>query len=271
MSHTLSLSISDLTASRTASLLNRLFPQPRAFGVRLWDGTELTAVDRPVFSLTLNHPGALRRMFTPPIELSLGEAYMYGDFDIEGDIFSAVSLSDDISTRAFSPGDISALTRDLLTLPKSGPDRPEGRGPARLRGALHSRERDRAAIEYDYDAGNDFYLLWLDRHRQYSCAYFPTGTEDLDTAQEHKLEHLCRKLRLKPGERLLDIGCGWGGLAMYAAQKYGAHVLVQVQNRSAGLSLPQAKGHKRARSLWPRLSGVATHQLHSRKGGLKLH
>jgi cyclopropane-fatty-acyl-phospholipid synthase len=97
--------------------------------------------------------------------------------------------------------------------------------PARLRGALHSRERDRAAIQYHYDVGNDFYLLWLDRHMQYSCGYFPTSAEDLDTAQERKLEHICRKLRLKPGERLLDIGCGWGGLAIYAAQKYGAHVL----------------------------------------------
>ena len=164
-------------------------------------------------------------MFTPPIELSLGEAFIYGDFDIEGDIFSVFSLVDDITARTFSPGDVVALTRELLALPKSGPARLSGRGPARLRGALHSRERDRAAIQYHYDVGNDFYLLWLDRHMQYSCAYFPTGTEELDTAQERKLEHICRKLRLKPGECLLDIGCGWGGLAMYAAQKYGAHVL----------------------------------------------
>lgn len=76
---------------------------------------------------------------------------------------------------------------------------------------MHSRERDRAAIRYHYDVGDDFYALWLDRHRQYSCAYFPTGMEDLDTAQERKLEHVCRKLRLRSGERLLDIGCGWGG------------------------------------------------------------
>jgi cyclopropane-fatty-acyl-phospholipid synthase len=69
--------------------------------------------------------------------------------------------------------------------------------------------------------GNDFYALWLDKRMIYSCAYFPTGTEDLDTAQEKKLEHICRKLRLQPGERLLDIGCGWGGPVIYAAQKYG--------------------------------------------------
>ena len=165
MSQTLSLSAFDPTLSRTTSLLDRLFPPPRAFGVRLWDGTELPA-ERPAFSLVLNHPGALRRMFTPPIELSLGEAFIYGDFDIEGDIFSAFSLVDDLTARTFSPGDVVALTRELLALPKSGPAQLTGRGPARLRGARHSRERDRAAIQYHYDVGNDFYLLWLDRHLQ---------------------------------------------------------------------------------------------------------
>jgi len=155
MSQTLSLSAFDPTLSRTTSLLDRLFPPPRAFGVRLWDGTELPA-ECPAFSLVLNHPGALRRMFTPPIELSLGEAFIYGDFDIEGDIFSVFSLMDDITARTFSLGDVVALTRELLALPKSGPARLLERGPARLRGALHSRERDRAAIQYHYDVGNDF-------------------------------------------------------------------------------------------------------------------
>ena len=86
---------------------------------------------------------------------------------------------------------------------------PVDRGPARLSGTRHSRERDRAAITYHYDVGNEFYALWLDRRMVYSCAYFPTGAEDLDTAQERKFEHMCRKLRLQPGERLLNIGCGW--------------------------------------------------------------
>lgn len=155
----------------------------------------------------------------------MGEAFIYGDFNIEGDLSAAFALIDDIAARTFSPREVVTLTRDLLALPKSRLARLEGRGPARLRGALHSRERDRDAIQYHYDVGNDFYSLWLDRHMQYSCGYFPTGAEDLDLAQERKLEHICRKLRLKPGERLLDIGCGWGGLAMYAAQKYSVHVL----------------------------------------------
>lgn len=111
MSQTISLSTTDATRSRVASLLDRLFPPPRAFGVRLWDGTELPSVERPTFTLVLNHPGALRRMFTPPVELSLGEAFICGDFDIEGDIFSAFSLVDAITARTFSPEDIAALTR----------------------------------------------------------------------------------------------------------------------------------------------------------------
>ncbi len=225
MSQTIACSVFEASLGQVTSLLDRLFPPPRAFGVRLWDGTELPVAGRPAFSLVLNHAGALRRMFTPPIELSLCEAFIYGDFDIEGDTYSAVSLVDDFSTRVFSPAQMAAVARDVVRLPKSGPARLTSRGPARLRGALHSRERDRAAIQYHYDVGNDFYALWLDRHMQYSCGYFPIGGEDLDTAQERKLEHICRKLRLKPGERLLDIGCGWGGLAMYAARNYGAHVL----------------------------------------------
>jgi cyclopropane-fatty-acyl-phospholipid synthase len=94
-----------------------------------------------------------------------------------------------------------------------------------MHGAVHSLQRDRAAIQYHYDVGNAFYSLWLDRNLQYSCGYFPTGAENLDTAQERKLEHICRKLRLKEGERMLDIGCGWGGLAIYAARHYGVDVL----------------------------------------------
>jgi cyclopropane-fatty-acyl-phospholipid synthase len=90
---------------------------------------------------------------------------------------------------------------------------------------MHSRERDFEAIRYHYDVGNDFFALWLGDRMQYSCAYFPTGAEDLETAQQLKLEHICRKLRLQPGETLLDIGCGWGGLAAYAAEKHGARVL----------------------------------------------
>jgi cyclopropane-fatty-acyl-phospholipid synthase len=225
MAQTISNSNTEPAIHRTMDLLERLFPSPRRFGIRLWDGIVLPADGRPSFHLVLNHAGALRRMFKPPIELSLGEAFILKDFDIEGDIFSAFPLMDSIASRSFSTGEIISIGLGLSALPASGPVRAQGRGPAQLHGAIHSRERDLIVVQYHYDVGNDFYSLWLDRNLQYSCGYFPSGAEDLDTAQERKMEHICRKLRLKPGERLLDIGCGWSGLARYAALKYGVDVL----------------------------------------------
>jgi len=225
MAQTASLSSTESIVRRTADLLEQLFPSPRGFGIRLWDGSELPVDGRPLFSLVLNHAGALRRMFKPPVELSLGEAFILKDFDIDGDICSVFSLMDAIATRTLSLGEIFRIGSRLLELPTSSAARLQGRGPLQLHGTLHSRERDLLAVQYHYDVGNDFYSLWLDRNMQYSCGYFPTGAEDLDTAQEHKMEHICRKLRLRHGERLLDIGCGWGGLARYAASKYGVNVL----------------------------------------------
>jgi cyclopropane-fatty-acyl-phospholipid synthase len=99
----------------------------------------------------------------------------------------------------------------------------------------HSRRRDATAVRHHYDVGNDFYALWLDARRIYSCAYFVTGTEDIDAAQEAKLEHICRKLRLRAGERLLDVGCGWGGLLEYASTRHG------VSGVGITLSQPQAE------------------------------
>ena len=225
MSHAISSSTVDPYIHRTVSLLDRIFPPPRPFQIRLWDGSELPVDGQAPFRLVFNHPGAVRRMFSPPIERSLGEAFIYGDFEIEGDIIAAFSLYDALRKRTFSTGDLLSLARDLLALPESEAARLAGRGSAQVRGAVHSRERDRVAIQYHYNVGNEFYALWLDRRMQYSCGYFPTGTEDIHTAQARKLEHICRKLRLKPGERVLDIGCGWGGLALYAAEKYGVEVL----------------------------------------------
>ncbi len=235
------LRTADPAAERASGLVERLFPSPRRFAVRLWDKGLLPADGEPAFTLVLNHSGALRRMFTPPIELSLGEAYIYGDFDVEGDFYDLFSLLDSLANRVFSATDIAALLRDIQSLPKSGPRRRITRPAAALHGEVHSRERDRQAIRFHYDVGNEFYALFLDQQMQYSCAYFPNGLEDLDAAQARKIEHICRKLRLKPGERLLDIGCGWGGLARGAAQKFGARVLgVTLSERQAEYAAEQS-------------------------------
>ena len=219
------------------AILGRLYrgDTSRDFAVRLWDG-QIIPVRAGLpsrFTLVLTHPGALRRMFFPPGELTLAEAYLRGDFDIEGDMVAAMSLA--VLLADLKPRDWLHLARQVLSLPKTEPPTPfeAGRQRARLRGRRHSRERDRAAVTYHYDTGNDFYALFLGRWMAYSCAYFPTETTDLDTAQEAKFEHICRKLRLKAGERLLDIGCGWGGLLVYAAERYG------VQATGVNLSEPQ--------------------------------
>ena len=111
----------------------------------------------------------------------------------------------------------------------------------------HSKQRDAEAIRYHYDVSNDFYALWLDRNMVYSCGYFKSGDEDIHTAQEQKLDHICRKLRLRPGDKLLDIGCGWGGLVRWAAKNYGVdatgitlsrnqHALASERIKADGLS-----------------------------------
>ncbi|MFQ5932975.1 MAG: class I SAM-dependent methyltransferase, partial [Nitrospiraceae bacterium] len=173
-------------------------------------------------------------MLLPGNELGLGEAYLYDDFDIEGDIESLFKLADVLSASATGVASRLRLGSNALRLPRSKRRSNLQRGPAQLSGERHSIERDRQAIAYHYNVSNDFYALWLDRRMVYSCAYFTSRDEELDRAQEQKLEHICRKLRLKPGQRLLDIGCGWGGLVIYAAERYGVETL------GITLSRPQA-------------------------------
>lgn len=220
-------------ASTTERILDRLFSRHRPFTVRLWNGTTLPAAGDSRFTIVLTHPGALRRMLLPPTDLGVGEAFVRGDFEIEGDLEAAVGVMADAALSR-SPREWIAVALLALALPRmaaGGTVLPR----AQLSGRRHSLARDRIAVRHHYDVGNDFYALWLDRRLVYSCAYFPMGTEDLDTAQEAKLEHICRKLRLRPGERLLDIGCGWGGLVRYAAARYGVHTL------GVTLSEPQAR------------------------------
>jgi cyclopropane-fatty-acyl-phospholipid synthase len=195
--------------------------RPRNFTVRLWDGSEWgSGSDHPAqFTLALRHSGALRSIFLPSRELTLGEAYIYDDFDIEGDIEVVFPVADYAMNQHRDRREQARIAVQLLSLPHGYI--PIGRVDPHLRGRLYSKERDQQSIMYHYDRSNDFYALWLDKLLIYSCAYFTTTEEDLDTTQMNNLDYICRKLRLKASERLLDVGCGWGGLVMYAAEHYG--------------------------------------------------
>ena len=206
----------------------------RDFQVRLWDGTVWGAETQPRFTLVLKHSGALREMFSSPSELTLGEAYIYDDFDIDGDIETAFDLSDYLLVQERSLWESLDLKERLAKLPKSDRSR-AGIHLVDFGGKVHSKERDRQAVHYHYDLPAEFYELWLDARMVYSCAYFSKPDEDLDSAQLHKLDHVCRKVRLRSGEHLLDIGCGWGALIMHAAAHYGAECV------GITLSVPQAE------------------------------
>jgi cyclopropane-fatty-acyl-phospholipid synthase len=208
--------------------------RPRCFAVRFWDGTtwQPDPEQEARFTLVLKHPGALRQMFWKPSRVTLGEAYVHDVFDIEGDIEASISLCEYLLGQRRGMLERLRVGWELSKFPfPRGSDTPA----SRLRGACHSKERDLVAVTSHYDVSTKFYKLWLDRHMVYSCGYFANPNASLDTAQEQKLDYICRKLRLSPNEKLLDIGCGWGGLLMHAAQHYGVKAI------GITLSEPQAK------------------------------
>lgn len=227
----------DTPANITLRVLDTLLGDVNGVAVRLWDG-QVWGSQEPKVTLALTHPGALREMLLAGNDLAMAEAYLFNDVDIEGNVESLFELADVISQK-FGLMSKLGIARELLRLPKghasdSSIRSAAKRRPAKLTGQRHSIERDRDAVRYHYDVSNDFYALYLDRRMVYSCAYFDTPTGDLDRAQEAKLDLICRKLRLQPGQKLLDLGCGWGGLIIHAAQHYG------VDATGITLSQPQA-------------------------------
>ncbi len=205
------------------------------FAIRLWDGQEWRpeGCSTPTFTLLICEPTALRRAFVPPSMVNLGEAIMLGQIDVEGDMRGAVALGDYLLHLDLGLFKKLALALDLATLPKLDA-RPEERAAAELGGEPGSRERLRDAIAYHYDVPAEFWEAWLDPTLAYSCAYFESEERSLAEAQEAKLDYVCRKLGLRPGERLLDMGCGWGGLIRHAARNY------QVEATGVTLSASQA-------------------------------
>lgn len=169
--------------------------------LRLWNGTDLELGNAPKVTITLHSAAALIH-FLPPSLDSLGRAYVEGDIDVDGRLMDVVEVASQLAAQG------------------SGS---EPRKAARL--VRHTKKMDAKAIAYHYDVSNDFYAAWLDRNMVYSCAYFGDGRETLDVAQERKLDHILTKLRVRPGDTLLDIGCGWGALIVRAVEKYGAKAL----------------------------------------------
>jgi cyclopropane-fatty-acyl-phospholipid synthase len=206
---------------------------PRNFSVRFWDGStwEAEQFQEIHFTMVLNHPGSLRRMFWPLNNLTLGEAYIFNDFDIEGDMVSAFTMGDHFLNLNLGIADKFRYGHLFMGLPTF---RHNDSHSSRLNGKRHSRSRDRQAVTHHYNLPSDFFSLFLDERMAYSCAYFTGPKEDIHQAQKQKLDYICRKLRLKPGERLLDVGCGWGSLIIHAAENYGVHAT------GITLSQPQA-------------------------------
>ncbi|SRR5579872_7471072 len=224
-------------------ILDLVFAGVEAPLIALQDGTVLHRASDSIDAMVeLKHAGGLRLLLGGASDLSAGEAAMRGDIKVKGDIERAFAAMDAVAATR-TPKDwlkIASLAAGLPHAPSGAP--PSVRRPAKLRGRVHSLERDRAAIAYHYDVSNDFYALWLDSNMVYSCAYFKDTSDTIDEAQLQKCDLICRKLRLKRGERLLDIGCGWGGLVRFACREYGVEALgVTLSQRQADYAQTRIK------------------------------
>jgi len=208
-------------------ILHRLLnSSSTAAALRLWDGvTHSFGQGTSSFTLTLRDPGVLRDLVLKRGPIPLADAYFRGRLDVEGDLYAALGLKNHFQSLTLSGRERFALLLDALRLkfaPAARVEAPAGDVPLTTQFTHdHSPESDRAAIAHHYDVSNAFYKLFLDERMVYSCAYFHDDADTLEAAQAQKLDHICRKLRLKPGERFLDIGCGWGALVIWAAKHYG--------------------------------------------------
>ncbi len=228
-------------ANRAKQVVRRTFrAYPGSLAVRLWNGETLTiGRGQPDFTLVFHDPRPFRDLILFRDPLRLAEAYFQGSMDVEGDIYAALGLKDHLQSVALTLADKAAFLATALLLadsPRTKAAAGVSRGAKPLLAHLprrHSRRTNRQAIAFHYDVSNDFYRIWLDAQMVYSCAYFEEADDSLEQAQENKLDHLCRKLRLRPGERLLDIGCGWGALIRWAAVHYGviAHGITLSRNQ----------------------------------------
>ena len=204
-------------------LLSEALPD-RPFRVELWDGNELSPTNGaggPTFRI--GSPRALGHVLRAPGQLGLGRAYVSGDIEVD-DMDAVLDLLDGYRVASL---DSRAKVRLAAAAVRAGAWRTVPRVPAaelRPRGRRHSRDRDRRAVTYHYDVSNEFFRLLLGESMTYSCAFFSDDADSLEQAQRTKLELVCTKLALRAGERVLDIGCGWGSFALHAASEHGVNV-----------------------------------------------
>jgi cyclopropane-fatty-acyl-phospholipid synthase len=209
-------------SSGLATIVEELLGRDLPVSIDCYDGTTLGPPDATT-RIVLRSPLALRHIVTAPGELGFGRAYVSGALDVEGDIFRALELRDQLPDLRIAPHIMYALARHALGHGFAWPHRPPEE--AHLHGRRHSRERDSAAIAHHYDISNRFYELVLGPAMTYSCAVWSPHVRSLAEAQAAKYELICRKLALHPAMRLLDVGCGWGGMVMHAAREYGVRAV----------------------------------------------
>ncbi|WP_340378349.1 class I SAM-dependent methyltransferase [Streptomyces sp. SS7] len=220
-------------APRLHAIVEQLLGAPLPMRIRAWDGSQAGPPGAP--ALVVRNRRALRRMVFKPGELGLARAWVAGDLEIEGDLFVAMDVlsglvwerGDDAPGLVRALGDPEFRAAALALLKMAGPPLPPAPPREEVRRARHrhTRRTDRQAISHHYDVGNDFYEIVLGPSMVYSCAYWPAPGATLEQAQHDKLELVCRKLALKPDQRLLDVGCGWGAMAVHAAREHGVRVV----------------------------------------------
>ena len=240
---------SNEAADNAMAILQRLFKRSSdCLSIRLWNGatfligstppTQLT----PTFTLVINHPRVIRLLVFNNNPMLLAESYFSGDIDIEGDFFAAIKLKDTHLMHVSWRDKLNVLLK-TIRLPSHnqnqfGDNKNFISNKTLMFGdalSAHTKTENHAAIAFHYDVSNEFYALWLDKSMVYSCAYFENTHNTLEQAQFAKLDLICKKLMLKPGEQFLDIGCGWGALVLHAAKHYGviAHGVTLSQQQLA--------------------------------------
>jgi cyclopropane-fatty-acyl-phospholipid synthase len=219
----------DPSATAARSILQSVLERygPREFAIELWDG-EIWPAQTPepaCFKLILQAPSAVRALFSRPDSLSFGEAFIYDQVDIEGSLLDIFAPADRLLSIPWSFADKCQLLRQLWAISAPEYVRTGLFAGFGAKDSPGSEARTRAAVNYHYDHPVEFWRLWLDESLVYSCAYFKSVDDTLDAAQTAKLDYICRKLRLQPGMRLLDMGCGWGALIIHAANNYGVEAV----------------------------------------------